>query len=206
MIALTRSILASALPRNEKLLALGLTSFANRDGRSIYPSVDRLAWTVSMSSDTTTRLLTRLVSRGVLVAETPRTGGRGRTTRYRLAVDALPQRPDYRRTKPPNTAGVSEPRSPAKTRTNPGRQSRKPRQEPHEYPGRNQVGSVHVPDHRPVHVPGAPVGAGDDSGTRRISVREANALYARSGSNLKQSDYLRELGVDVDESLEDVVL
>ena len=93
-----RAIFNSALDPRLKPLAVLLALYGHADGTSIFPSVETLGGDLGLSSRQIQRLIGELLDTGTLVNETPRTGGRasgdrrGRTTRYRLDLDALSQR------------------------------------------------------------------------------------------------------------------
>src|SRR5688572_7160064 len=90
---LAMAVFESALPPRLKPTAALLALFADDTGHRIYPSVGRLAWLIGKSERAISSDLSELVSRGVLVALTPRTGGRRRTTEYKLQT--LPKREDW---------------------------------------------------------------------------------------------------------------
>src|SRR5262245_5012598 len=99
-------VFESALPSHLKLTAGALAlKFAADDGTGIYPSREYVAWLTGKDVRQVTRHLTTLVKLGVFVAVTPRSGGKGLTTHYRLDVEALPPRPRWmaksRRSRPP---------------------------------------------------------------------------------------------------------
>ena len=93
--AIARLILASGLPYPIKCLAVALGLYGNRNGRNIYPSVGRLAHELGITQRSVQRQLGELITIGVLLPVTPRTGGRGRTTVYELDLEALPDREPY---------------------------------------------------------------------------------------------------------------
>lgn len=90
-----RLVLNSALPARVKATAHVLATYADDAGDRIFPSLDRLAWDLDKSERQVRSDLTYLVEKGVLIPLSPRTGGAGITTRYRLDVAALPSRPAY---------------------------------------------------------------------------------------------------------------
>lgn len=65
----------------EVLVSTVLADFAQADGTGIYPSIATLARTTRLTPRTIRRVLTDLLRRGVIVAQTARTGGHT-TTRY----------------------------------------------------------------------------------------------------------------------------
>jgi hypothetical protein len=85
-------VLESALAPHLKFTAAALALFARDDGTEIFPSVGRVAFLIGKTERAVRGDLAALCEAGVLVPETPRTGGRSRMTRYRLAESALPQR------------------------------------------------------------------------------------------------------------------
>jgi hypothetical protein len=69
-------------------VALALAAFADNTGGSIYPSVATLMRRTKASRRGVQKSIAELCRIGVLIAETPRTGG-ARTTAYRYDLDAL---------------------------------------------------------------------------------------------------------------------
>ena len=67
-----------------------MAEHAKHDGTSIFPCVDTIARLAGKTRRAVQYNLTELCELGVLVPETKRTGGRSKSTRYRLDVDALP--------------------------------------------------------------------------------------------------------------------
>ncbi len=89
------TILESNLLAALKPTAVALALFADERGGRVFPSVSRLAWLRGMSERGIQKHLSALRDLGVLVPVTRGTGGRGRTTRYRIDVSALPARASY---------------------------------------------------------------------------------------------------------------
>jgi hypothetical protein len=70
------------------MVLLVLADFARDDGSKVFPSVATIAYKVGLSRRPTQEILRRLRERGVLIVM--RQGrGRGRTTHYRIHIDAL---------------------------------------------------------------------------------------------------------------------
>lgn len=92
---LLMTVLESALHPRLKTTCAALASFADANGERIFPSLARVGWLIGKSERQVRSDVAALVGMGVLVEVTPRTGGRGRSTVYRLGVDALPQRPPF---------------------------------------------------------------------------------------------------------------
>ena len=95
-IALMTAVWESALPADERLVALALADWANDDGDSIYPSQPRLAWKVGKTDRSVRDTLASLRARGVLVAVHGAGGGRGVLVHYHMAVEMLPTRPAWK--------------------------------------------------------------------------------------------------------------
>ena len=93
---IVRVLDSSLRPAPLKLVAIALARYADDDGGSIFPSVARLASVLGVTRRAVQTQLTRLERAGVLTALTPRSGGRGRTTSYRLNADALLPHPAYK--------------------------------------------------------------------------------------------------------------
>jgi hypothetical protein len=87
-----QSVLDPAL----KPLAAALADIANDDGSRIYPSVAYMAWLLGRSERAVQSGLTKLRATGVLGVVRNGSGGRGRTTEYRLNISNLPSRPSWR--------------------------------------------------------------------------------------------------------------
>jgi hypothetical protein len=97
----------SDLPPRLKLTAAVLALFfASDTGENIFPSVGRVAWLTGKSDRQIRADLGALCRIGVLTAVTARTGGAGRTTRYRLEAHRLPARQQWAR-----KGGSPQPRS-----------------------------------------------------------------------------------------------
>jgi hypothetical protein len=89
------AVMDSGLKASLRPTALALARFASDDGGNIFPSVERVSW-LAMKTERQVRAdIGALLDVGILVAETPRTGGRHRATRYRMRVEKLPARPPY---------------------------------------------------------------------------------------------------------------
>ena len=86
---------SSLRPASLKLVAIALARYADDNGNRIFPSVGRLASVLGITPRAVQTQLTRLVEAGVLTVLTSRSGGRGRTTRYRLNAGALLPHPAY---------------------------------------------------------------------------------------------------------------
>jgi hypothetical protein len=89
----------SPLKPELKMTLLALASFADGNGESIYPSLGTIARMPGRKKRQTRRNIAELCAKGILIPETPRTGGR-QTTRYRLNLDALDE-PDPGHVRPP---------------------------------------------------------------------------------------------------------
>lgn len=85
-----------------KPLAAALADIGNDDGTSIYPSVAYMAWLLGRSTRSIQENLSRLRAQGVLVVVSGGTGGRSKSTEYRLLEASLPYRDPWR-----NHAGSS---------------------------------------------------------------------------------------------------
>lgn len=83
---------ACGLPERVKSVALCLADFANDDGHHIYPSMDYIAWKVGCSQRAARSSVSDLRKLCVLVVVQNGTGGRGRSTHYRMHADKLPER------------------------------------------------------------------------------------------------------------------
>ena len=90
------TILESDLPAALKPTAVALALFADERGERVFPSVGRLAWLRGLSERAIQKHVSALRELGVLVPVTRGTGGRGRTTCYRVDVSALPARDAYK--------------------------------------------------------------------------------------------------------------
>lgn len=82
----------SALPRDEKFVALSYADHASHDGTNVYPSVGRMAWKTGYTTRSIQIITKKLVDRGVLV---PDGIGPGGVNKYYFSVDALPVRDDF---------------------------------------------------------------------------------------------------------------
>jgi len=80
------------LPRDEKYVLLSYADHAAHDGTDVYPSVGRMAWKTGYARRSIQIITAKLVKKGILVED-----GRGwhGTNRYRIDLDALPQRKPY---------------------------------------------------------------------------------------------------------------
>ena len=88
----------SALPSDEKFVAVSLADWADDTGYRIYPSQDYIAWKVGKTSRAVRDTLKKLQERGVLVQvgrHYSQTGGHGGTVEYRLDTEALPKRVEW---------------------------------------------------------------------------------------------------------------
>jgi len=81
---LAMRVLESDLNARLKPVAVALALFGTDAGDSIFPSVARLAWLLGLSHREVQRKLSRLRQLGVLIPQTPLTGGAGRTVHYKL--------------------------------------------------------------------------------------------------------------------------
>lgn len=97
----------SALPHDEKFVALALADWADDNGGSLYPSQERIAVKVSKSSRAVRETLGKLYARGVL--EVLQRGGGERSSTYRFNAKALPMRPvNGPSTQPEDSSGTHE--------------------------------------------------------------------------------------------------
>lgn len=93
-VRLSKRVLESALPSYLKYtLHVMVFYWGNEVADNLFASREHIGWLIGKTPRQITSDLTALVKLGVLVEVTSRTGGRRRTTRYRLNVDALPLRP-----------------------------------------------------------------------------------------------------------------
>lgn len=83
----------SALPKNEKAIALKYADFSDDDGQGIFPSVARVAWETGYSDRSVQIITNHLIERGILlhVGHHPSYG----TNEYRMNHKALPERPSW---------------------------------------------------------------------------------------------------------------
>jgi hypothetical protein len=79
-----------------KPLAAALADIADHDGTSIYPSVAYLAWLLGRSNRAVQMGLARLRELEVIVVVRNGSGGRFKTTEYRMVETKLPRRPSWR--------------------------------------------------------------------------------------------------------------
>ena len=98
-----KRVLDSDLPPHLKFPAVVLALYGDEDGASIFPSVERVAYDLSLNPRTVRRALSELRRLGLLVPHAEprggrRVGGGPRTTVYRLDQDALPVRAPTTRT------------------------------------------------------------------------------------------------------------
>jgi len=70
------------------MVLLVLADFARDDGSKVFPSIETIAYKVGLHRRQTRYILQRLRDRGVLVV-TREGRGRGRTTHYRINIEAL---------------------------------------------------------------------------------------------------------------------
>jgi hypothetical protein len=92
---LLMAVYESALPPGLKVTCGALALFADAHGGSIYPSLARVGWLIGKSERQVRSDIAALVDCGVLIELTPRQGGRGRTTLFRLDATALPKREPF---------------------------------------------------------------------------------------------------------------
>ncbi len=76
-------------PASYKLCLVALGHYAHDDGSNAFPSVKTLTKIVERSRRTVQRALRFLEENGHIEATTPKTGGRGRPTVYRVLVGLL---------------------------------------------------------------------------------------------------------------------
>jgi len=79
---------------------LALADHAHDDGSHVFPSVPMVAWKTMYEERQVRRRLREFEELGYLVRETEGTGGRGRSTLYRIDLDALPMREPWRSVNP----------------------------------------------------------------------------------------------------------
>lgn len=85
----------SALPSDEKFVALALADFADDAGRSIFPSQRYIGWKVGKTDRAVRDTLAKLKARGILQVVGKRGSGPGYTIEYRFLAAALPARPEW---------------------------------------------------------------------------------------------------------------
>ncbi|MCC6943761.1 MAG: hypothetical protein IT335_04230 [Thermomicrobiales bacterium] len=90
----------SSLSRLDKYLMLALADHAHDDGSHVFPSVPMVAWKTMYEERQVRRRLREFEELGYLVRETEGMGGRGRSTLYRIDLDALPMREPWRSVNP----------------------------------------------------------------------------------------------------------
>lgn len=141
---LLEQIAEAELPASSKNILNASMRFINLDTLKMYPSVGKLAKGAGLHSRTVERHLSNvLIPRGILVPESPRTGGRRRgtgagiTTVYRLDLDALAA---TSKTNPDAVPGYGK---------NPGNQDTKPRQDAASTPAECQENPGRVPHEPP---------------------------------------------------------
>ena len=93
--SLAMRVLESALSPSLKFTATVLALHANDAGYRIWPSVDRLAWLMGVSTRKVQRELAGLRAEGVIIPLTPLQRGRGRTVRYQLQLPLKLNRPGW---------------------------------------------------------------------------------------------------------------
>lgn len=95
-----------ALPRDEKYVLLCLAYHAQDDGTSVFPAVARVVWKTGYSKKSVQRAIRSLESKEVLIDDGTGPGG---VNRWRIDLDALPERPPYQPGRPgrPRKRGVS---------------------------------------------------------------------------------------------------
>jgi len=120
-VKLARRVIDSALPPRLKLTAVVLAFvWADDFGDGVYASIGHMAHLLGKAPRHVRADVADLIKLKVLVPVTARTGGRHRTTRYRLAVEALPwrepwdvkrgrQRPGIETPNPDDSVRVSDP-------------------------------------------------------------------------------------------------
>ena len=90
-VALMAKVWDSALPSDERFVALCLADFADDEGTRIWPSQAVVARKVGKDERSVRRTFKKLIDRGVLIPLGGQGGGRGVTVRYRMSADALPK-------------------------------------------------------------------------------------------------------------------
>lgn len=80
----------SALPPNEKLVAVVLAEHGDPYGNYIFPSLPAVSWWTSLSLATVKRTVRKLRTRGVLAVVEEHDPGEHRPTEYRIDADKLP--------------------------------------------------------------------------------------------------------------------
>lgn len=94
-VSLMTSVWASALTSDLKFMALCLADFGDDEGNNIFPSVDYIAWKTGYSPRSVQRILKRLTDIHILEVVKNGTGGRGKTTEYRMNDGGLPGRKHF---------------------------------------------------------------------------------------------------------------
>src|SRR5260370_16274200 len=84
-----RAEITGYLDANDKYVLLALANHGNPDGRSIYPSVERLAKTVGLSERTVQRSLLHLKHTIPPILAVEKHASRYSTPHYRISVPAL---------------------------------------------------------------------------------------------------------------------
>lgn len=82
----------SNLPSYEKMVLLAYADHADHDGKNIYPSIGRIAWKTGYKDRRVQQITRTLEKNGILIEDGEGPGG---TNKWKIAVDKLPQRPDY---------------------------------------------------------------------------------------------------------------
>lgn len=83
----------SALPAHLKWTLVVLALYATDEGERVFPSMPRMARQLGVSVRQARANVTALCGLRVLIPVTPRIGGAGRTTHYRIDASALPSHP-----------------------------------------------------------------------------------------------------------------
>jgi hypothetical protein len=87
---LAMRVTESTLPSHLKWTLVVLALYATDSGDRVFPSVARVAWQLGVSDRQARANIAALCALGVLVPVTPRKGGAGKTTEYRIDVNVLP--------------------------------------------------------------------------------------------------------------------
>jgi hypothetical protein len=112
---IAKAVLESDLEPSLKPTAMTMALFADDTGNRVFPSVGLVAWQLGLQERSVRRNLAKLRALGVLIPNSPNTGGRlagadrGRSVLYRFAIEALPQRPRYKPCRPRQGNGTHIP-------------------------------------------------------------------------------------------------
>jgi len=79
-------------------LLIAMADFANDDGTSVYPSIERLAYNTNLSESSVRRHLRKLAADGIIESIGGERGGRGVRREWQLHLDRAPVKPPFRPT------------------------------------------------------------------------------------------------------------